>query len=258
MGDNPISVEKPTLAMAAHTGQEVAPGLSPASAEADWEALESAKRRQFTFRAVPAWLISMLVHVGLIVVLAIITLEPAVAVITVLQGQFTSVDAQALDSYEIQVPGLEQPDSPADAFAVPSSQFRDVSVPEVTSPMMATAVSDLDALETSRLTEKHHPFGSSRHVGAGANVDGAEQPVGKQQAVDVTKIRGYGSQREGGSHGAQVAGSPSSSGWRVDVCPFSGLPKSMPGLRQPGNGTKWSHRHGVAAVPGGRANAPGG
>lgn len=115
-------------------------------------------RRKFFLTAAPSWLISLLVHVGLILVLAAVTLDPLQSVVSVLQASAAEVEPK-LDEFDIQGPTLESMgDLPDDPLSMPAPTLGEVvSMPELASPMVTSFDVNLDSLELNTATESIMP-----------------------------------------------------------------------------------------------------
>ncbi len=109
-------------------------------------------RRKRLFTAAPSWLVSLLLHLGLILILAAITLDPVQTVISILQAS-TSPQAVPIEEFDLQAPTLESNQSLEDELLPPSATSESLEMPELSSPLAITAEADLDALETNAITE---------------------------------------------------------------------------------------------------------
>lgn len=120
--------------------------------------LEAASRRKFFLTAAPSWLISLLVHLGLILILATITLDPLQKVISVLQASAGDVEP-TIEQFDLQGPKLESSsNSLDDPLSIPAPTLGEVvAMPELTSPMLPTFEAKVDALELNSRTESILP-----------------------------------------------------------------------------------------------------
>ena len=117
------------------------------------------RRRKFLLGAVPSWLISLLAHVGLILILASITLDPVAQAISILQASMSKVEVK-VEEFDLQDAALDSAVSQSftEEVSVPSPNVSSVvSLPELTSPTMPTMDVNLEALEMNQMTENIIP-----------------------------------------------------------------------------------------------------
>lgn len=139
----------------------VSAGTNDVMADVDGEIPEDGQthlRQRSLLRAVPSWLVSLLIHLVLILILAMISLEPITRAISILQAS-SGAEEETIDAFDLNGPSLDsQDDSLEDPLAIePPATSEIVAVPEISSPTMPTFESDLDALETNRITESIIP-----------------------------------------------------------------------------------------------------
>lgn len=158
--EDPI-VAKPVVAVAtAIMATEVLDDVTHSTETIDEEEqeriLESAERRKFFLTAAPSWLISLLVHVGLILVLAAITLDPVNTVISILQAS-ASESEPALEEFSVEAPALDSADTPQDPLAAQAPAVTAVSLPQLTAPLLPEIDATMESLSMNSLTESIIP-----------------------------------------------------------------------------------------------------
>ncbi len=132
-----------------------------ADEQAEFEAVEEEvvphRHRKFMWTAVPSWLISLLVHVAFILLLAAISLDPVNQVISILQA--SAGETLAIEEFDLQGPTIDSPtDSLDEPVSVPSSTItQELQLPELQAPLPTDLVTDIQSLETNRLTESILP-----------------------------------------------------------------------------------------------------
>ena len=119
---------------------------------------EASSRRRALFTTVPSWLISMLAHIGLILVLAAITMDPVRTVVSILEASSTASQTE-VDQFDLQGPTLESSSEDLqDPLVNPATAVSQVvAMPELTSPMLPTFEAKVDALDSNSMTESILP-----------------------------------------------------------------------------------------------------
>lgn len=148
--------------------------------------LEAAEKRKFFITAVPGWLISLIAHIGLILILAAISLNPIETVINILDASMGE-DQVALDNFELQGPAMDPADTFEDSFSVPESEMTEVAMPEVTAPEMVNLDNTLQDLTVNSLTESVIPksmLSSSSASAMSAALDSRSSAAAKGEMLE--------------------------------------------------------------------------
>lgn len=93
--------------------------------------LEDANRKKFFLSAVPSWMVSMLVHVGLILILAAISLDPVTRVLNILEAT-QGTEEEPIEQFDLKGPSIESVAAAPMTIDAPVEQA--VSVPEISAP----------------------------------------------------------------------------------------------------------------------------
>ncbi len=120
------------------------------------EQLQSAERRKLLLNAVPSWLISLLVHLGLILILAAISLDPISKVISLLEASTSSEEA-ALETFDLQSPTLEESTEANDPLPVTSPEMSEIVMPEIAAAELTPLDMSLADLSSNRITDSIMP-----------------------------------------------------------------------------------------------------
>ena len=131
-------------------------GSVPLDEEEREELIAQETRRKMLLAAVPSWIVSLLVHVGLIVVLAAVTLDPVSTVLNVLEAS-ESEPTETVDNMDIPEVGVESSATSDDPLAIETPELtEDVSMPEVTAPEMPVFEQMVD-INANAVTESIMP-----------------------------------------------------------------------------------------------------
>ncbi|MEC8553425.1 MAG: prenyltransferase/squalene oxidase repeat-containing protein [Planctomycetota bacterium] len=128
----------------------------PLNEEEREELIAEETRRKMLLAAVPSWIVSLLVHVGLIVVLAAVTLDPVSTVLNVLEAS-ESEPTETVDNMDIPEIGVESSATSDDPLAIETPELtEEVAMPEVTAPEMPVFEQMVD-INANAVTESIMP-----------------------------------------------------------------------------------------------------
>ncbi len=153
------AIKMPTIAMPvedseALSGHAAVPGEQDAGDEGQFK--YTAGHRSYLGGAAPSWLVSLLVHVGIIVILAAITLDPIEKVLSILQAG-AAKEAEAIEQFDIQSPELDATETQDEPLSPTTEISEVVEMPELATAMLPVLETSVDALDTNRLTESIIP-----------------------------------------------------------------------------------------------------
>lgn len=140
--------------------------IAQQTAEESRESVPS-KRRRWIPVAAPSWMVSLILHIGLILVLAMITLDPVTTALNILTAAVGD-DATEIEEFDLESPQLDDSVDDLDASMAPpaptfdsSQALTQVSAPEVTQFEIQDTDKLLDTLENNLITQSILPSAAS-------------------------------------------------------------------------------------------------
>jgi hypothetical protein len=156
VGNGPIAMDTPIVPADKLSASNAMADILDRDLESHEGSFVDPHKRRLLLSAVPSWLFSLLVHLALILILAMITLDPVRNVVSILQAS-TSAEETSVEEFDLQGPSLDVSEAADPLMTEAPVASEMVTVPEVASPMMSSFDANVEALDVNAITESIIP-----------------------------------------------------------------------------------------------------